>query len=71
MSKFVAISCQGVVQVHLPHSTGNYDTLCGMDADDPAIEHFPAEVPKGAKVDCPDCKGLWEVAKRFRATDFK
>ena len=70
MSKFVAIEAQGVVRVHLPHTTGNYDTLCGLDANDPGVQHFPASVPKGAKVDCPDCKAIWAVAKCFRATDF-
>ena len=68
--RYVAVSCEGVVGIHLPDATGNYATLCGVDGDDPALQMHMAEVPQNAKVDCRECKQIWDVARQFREADF-
>lgn len=72
MAKYVAVLHDGVLTVHLPHTTGNYYTLCGEDGDDddPTVDSIAADVPKGAKVDCWECKRIWELCKSFSAKDF-
>jgi len=72
MSKYVAILTGGVVKVHLPHTNGNYATLCGMDGDDPdpVVDQETVSVPKDAKVDCDDCIAIWSVCRQFTARDF-
>jgi hypothetical protein len=70
-SKYVAVESDGIVEVHLPASaTGNYLTLCGLDGDDSAVGQHPAEVPRGARVTCAGCRGIWQTAKQFRDSDF-
>lgn len=72
MSKFVAILTAGAISVHLPDTTGNYATLCGLDGADEhaAVDQQQAAVPPKAKVTCQHCKNIWAVAKQYRATDF-
>jgi hypothetical protein len=72
MSKYVAILHEGVTTIHLPHSTGDYATLCGEDGDDPMpdVDSVEIDVPKGAKVDCRHCLGIWQVCKKYTAKDF-
>lgn len=49
---------------------GGYDTLCGIDIDDPSIGHYPAKTPNGKKIDCCQCKNLFDRFKNFRESDF-
>lgn len=71
MAKYVAIkNYEGKVEIHLPHPTGNYDTLCNTDGDDPKLGLYPASVPKGAKVDCDECFRIWLTAKMYTIKDF-
>jgi hypothetical protein len=57
MTKYFATKTAGVVTVHLPHTSGNYYTLCGEDGDDPSVnvDSVAVDVPKGAKINCPEC----------------
>ncbi len=66
--KMVAIDVDGVVQVHAYH--GDPAALCGVDDNDPTIGHFPAPLPVGAKIDCPQCLLMWSTWRRFTARDF-
>ena len=70
--RYVAVKTAGVIKVHLPHTDGNYYTLCGEDGDDPseAVDSVAVNVPKGAKVNCTHCLRIWEVCKMFTAKDF-
>jgi hypothetical protein len=71
MSKYVAIeNDDGEIEIHLPHPTGDYATLCGADGDDPELGMYPASVPNGAKVNCDACFHIWLTAKPFTAKDF-
>ena len=73
MKKFVAVKSYGVVKIHLPHTNGNYYTLCGMDGDDDSasVDQHIVSVPKGAKVNCDDCIAIWEICKDYSDKDFK
>ena len=72
MSKYVAILHDGEIKIHLPHTNGNYATLCGEDGDDPNphVDSKEINVPKGAKVDCAECLHIWQVCRRFTPKDF-
>ena len=69
-SKYVAVEIGGKISVHLPHATGNYYTLCGIDADDPFLSMRSIDVPDGVKVDCLACFQMWDVARKFELSDF-
>jgi hypothetical protein len=73
VSRLVAINVGGSVEVHAcgREIPGDYDTLCGVDANDPAIGHFGiVDLPKGAKIDCQQCRGIFEATRALRRTDF-
>ena len=71
MSKFVAILIDGEITIHADRAAGNYDTLCGLDGNDPGIGHTAAECPKGSKINCSDCWAIWQAAQGLRARDFE
>jgi hypothetical protein len=59
------------VVVHAVCAIGNYDTLCGIDANDSVIGHLGLVTVSGtAPINCVTCKRIWEVAKQYRAKDF-
>ena len=71
-SQYVAISICGEIEIHAPAGAGaDYATLCGLDGDDPILEHVTVKIPHGAKIDCKDCWAIFEAAKELRKTDFK
>jgi hypothetical protein len=71
---FVAIRdiSTGKVLVHLPPHNSNYDTLCGMDGDDPddSVGTELVSVPKGSKVTCKDCYEMYVATKSLSDSDF-
>jgi hypothetical protein len=69
--KYVAVEIDGEISVHLPHQNGNWYTLCGIDGDDPANSQYTVDVPEGAKVDCISCFRIWNVARKYRISDFQ
>jgi hypothetical protein len=73
MSKYVAILHDGVITIHLPHRTGDYATLCNEDGDDPMpeVDLVEVDVPKGSKVNCVSCIGIWQVCKKYTIKDFE
>lgn len=75
MSKAVGVLVDGVVEWHAPRVAGpDYDTLCGIDAHDPEVGH-QGLVPtkRGQKINCPECKRVWEgvLALRLRKSSFR
>lgn len=72
MSKFIAIESDGVYQVHASGEGAGfpYATLCGLDGDDSRAGQKPAALIIGAKIDCPQCRGIIRAAKTFRPRDF-
>ena len=68
--RLVTIEIDGEPMVHLPSSAAQYDTLCGIDGDDPGIGHVTVETEKGAKVDCLDCRRIYEDCQGVRRSIF-
>jgi hypothetical protein len=72
MSKYIAIKIDDTITVHAAGDAGGgYDSLCGIDANDPAIGHSEVDVPRGAKIDCDICKGHFLQWKSLRKSDFE
>ena len=69
-NKYVAVEIDGCVSVHLPSTTGNDYTLCGIDGDDPSLGQIAVDVPRRSKVDCPACYRIWRVSSKFNLGDF-
>ena len=70
MAKYVAVLLDGKLTIHLPHTSGNYYTLCGLDGMDSLVGQEITDVPKGSKVDCIECRSIWNVCKTFTSKDF-
>ena len=72
MSEKIGIRVDGIVSVHLPDTTGNYATMCGLDGDDPneQTRQEGVTISDSAKIDCVRCTAIWEVCGRYRASDF-
>lgn len=72
MSGYIAIECDGVVQVHASaDGTGlPYASFCGLDGDDSHAGQRPAALLIGAKIDCMQCRNLIKAAKKYRPRDF-
>lgn len=65
--KLIAVRTEEGVSIHADHYNGTYDTLCGMDANDPNIGHLgTVDLPKHAKLDCPSCIAIIEKSKEYR-----
>lgn len=71
----IGVLIDGSETWHAPAVSGNgYDTLCGIDANDPAIGHggtIPTK--RGQKITCLECYTIWSgmVALRLRRRNFK
>lgn len=60
------------IEIHAVAVSGDYDTLCGIDADDPAIG-MKGTIDAGLhKIDCLQCRSIIEgvQALKFRSSDF-
>lgn len=68
----VAVRVDGDVTVHMAGTVGDYDTICGLDANDIQVGHEPATVPKGgrARIDCDACWAIWNTARSYTRKDF-
>ncbi len=76
MAKIRVLFIDGQAEFHVPNvgGTTDHDTLCGIDADDPAIgQNGFVEPRRGQKITCKICKsivlGVQEM--RLRKTDFE
>lgn len=56
--RYIAIAFEGRVQVHAASGIANYATVCGLDGDDSGADQEPADLPKRARITCPDCKQM-------------
>lgn len=72
MTESVKVKTQEGVEYHA-QSSGytDYDTLCGIDADDPRIGHFGKE-PSNKKITCEACRAIWRgtLALKLKEKDF-
>jgi len=70
-SRFIAIECDGIINVH---AEGNglgfgYATLCGMDGADPVAGQYLADLPRRPKINCEQCRALIVEARRWTKRD--
>jgi hypothetical protein len=74
MSKAVGVTIDDKVEWHAPGVGGSdHDTLCGIDANDPAIGHTGVvSATRGQKIDCEQCRAIWQdvMALKLRRRDF-
>lgn len=73
MMKIVGVDGEDGVVWHAAGVANDYDTLCGIDATDPAIGHFGVIPNNGRhKINCAACKSIFEQfrALGLRSTDF-
>lgn len=71
----IAIMLEGIRGIHAVDVTGNYATLCGLDGgidgDDAAQQAVSNMLAKrGEKIDCPQCRAIWDQCRRYRKADF-
>jgi hypothetical protein len=71
MRKFIAIDCDGIIEVH---ATGDglgfgYATLCGLDGADDAAGQSPADLPTNPKINCEHCRALIVESRRWTKKD--
>lgn len=75
MSKAVGVLIDGEETWHAPSVAGpDYDTLCGIDANDSEVGTFGTIEPKrGQKITCVQCYGIWQgvTAMRLRESNFE
>lgn len=71
MTRFIAISQDGLLEVHADgHGLGfGYATLCGLDGADDVIGQLPADLPKRPKINCEQCRALIVEARRWTKRD--
>jgi len=66
----IGIETETGSDVHLPGAVSDYDTLCGMDADDAAIGHSRFTIRIGSKCTCSDCLSIWSVSSKYSRRHF-
>lgn len=73
MSRFVAIECNGELAIHIPDAIGTYATLCGLDGDDDdeIVQQKTIDLPPRAKINCNECKRIFDMAKQYTKRDFE
>lgn len=76
MSKFVIVTMLEVNNeefIHIRNGSGasDYTTLCGLDGGVSSSEQSQRAAPKGAKVNCAACLGIWKKCKEVRKSDFE
>lgn len=70
MGSKIAIRDEDGITVHAAVTLHNYDTLCGMDGDDPGVGTKSIGATT-KKIDCKMCTEIWKEAKKYKNTDFK
>lgn len=69
--RFVAVKSDGIIEIHAHGAAGDYYTLCGLDGDDPhkTVSQMAEDVPKGAKINCPQCAEIIRRARLYTEHD--
>lgn len=58
----------GEVLWHICSGVAGYHTLCAVSLNDDCFEEV--EPVRGQKIDCPDCRAMWEAARCVKPRDF-
>ncbi len=71
MAERVAVTMNGVRDVHMSDFSGNYATFCGLDGDDPD-EHVQQTGTTSTtdRITCMRCHMMWTHARTYRPREF-
>lgn len=72
MSKFIAMTREGELEVHAIDPHGATDTLCGCDGndDDHDVMTAPAALPEYPKITCKQCISIIKFCRQYWNEDF-
>lgn len=69
--KRIGVRTTDGISVRCESANGSYDTLCGIDSDDPFIGHFGiVPIAINTKIDCKACKNIFNTARKYRIACF-
>lgn len=73
MGAKVTVISSGISEVHMGGGAGDYITACGLDGadNDPSVQQEIVPTSRGAKINCQQCRQIWETARRYRAWEFE
>jgi hypothetical protein len=66
VARYIAFEQDGKTEVHAVGVCGNYATLCAIDGNDSTVGQKPAPLQIGARINCPQCRGIILAAKDYR-----
>lgn len=69
----IAIIYDGLREIHATDAQGIHSTLCGLDGNDPGgsvDQTSGGPVKRGEKIDCRQCRQIFEHVRRYKASDF-
>lgn len=69
--KMIGVRVEDTVEWHAAGIGPNdYDTMCGIDANDPQIGHYgTVQAKRGTKISCKQCRAMFEGFKSLRLRD--
>lgn len=57
---------------HISGAISDYATICGIDGDDPnGGQCGTVSGTTYQKIDCRQCKDIWEMCMKYKASNFK
>lgn len=71
--KVIGVDINGEIEWHIVGVMHDYDTACGLDANDPTLGHQGVvEAKRSQKITCEQCRDLWLRLRelRLRQSDF-
>lgn len=68
-----ALYRDGMLEIHAQSHNAATDTLCGCDSNDPhqQVRTRPTALPRGAKIDCEQCRLIIWHCKKYNKTQFR
>ena len=67
---FVAFRHDDETLVHAAGGINDYATLCGLANDGDQDSGVAVDLPANPKIDCTNCKRLFDIAKALKQSDF-
>lgn len=67
----VSLKIDDEISHHIPDVGADYATLCGLDGGLAGEDgQVIIDTPHDAKIDCPQCKAIFNVASKYKKCDF-
>lgn len=73
MSRIATVEIEGIISYHLPGWGGDGCTMCGIDGGLSSDNYGQrlVKTPRGAKINCPTCKRIWDTCRKFSHLEFE